>query len=259
MRLPTVRDNNAQELRAFDEVCQRLGGFEAHIGFEWVDGFLTALAAGPHLPAVDDWLPALCGDAFERAFADPEAHASALRALKTRLTVLRDQLDPEILFDQPDALRLAPLMTEWNEAERTALIAEQGLDAEEAAELQTGALWAIGFLDGVEAFPQIWTDPVDEETAGFFGELIAQVEALVLPTDSPEMAEHVARVFADGPPTRDDLIAQASYAVQDLRVYWVHHAVRPATRRVTQTAGRNDPCPCGSGKKFKKCHGAAAA
>jgi preprotein translocase subunit SecA len=23
------------------------------------------------------------------------------------------------------------------------------------------------------------------------------------------------------------------------------------------TVGRNDPCPCGSGKKFKKCHGAA--
>ena len=22
------------------------------------------------------------------------------------------------------------------------------------------------------------------------------------------------------------------------------------------TIGRNDPCPCGSGKKFKKCHGA---
>ena len=24
-------------------------------------------------------------------------------------------------------------------------------------------------------------------------------------------------------------------------------------------AGRNDPCPCGSGKKFKKCHGAVIA
>ena len=23
-----------------------------------------------------------------------------------------------------------------------------------------------------------------------------------------------------------------------------------------ETVGRNDPCPCGSGKKFKKCHGA---
>jgi preprotein translocase subunit SecA len=22
--------------------------------------------------------------------------------------------------------------------------------------------------------------------------------------------------------------------------------------------GRNDPCPCGSGKKYKKCHGATA-
>jgi preprotein translocase subunit SecA len=24
------------------------------------------------------------------------------------------------------------------------------------------------------------------------------------------------------------------------------------------TVGRNDPCPCGSGKKFKKCHGAGS-
>jgi hypothetical protein len=26
-----------------------------------------------------------------------------------------------------------------------------------------------------------------------------------------------------------------------------------------KTAGRNDPCPCGSGEKFKKCHGGANA
>ena len=30
-----------------------------------------------------------------------------------------------------------------------------------------------------------------------------------------------------------------------------------ATPVVTgQKTGRNDPCPCGSGKKYKKCHGA---
>ena len=28
--------------------------------------------------------------------------------------------------------------------------------------------------------------------------------------------------------------------------------------KVGQTPGRNDPCPCGSGKKFKKCCGAKA-
>ncbi|MDA0366418.1 MAG: SEC-C metal-binding domain-containing protein, partial [Chloroflexi bacterium] len=30
------------------------------------------------------------------------------------------------------------------------------------------------------------------------------------------------------------------------------------TVRPTQKVGRNDPCPCGSGKKYKRCHGAAA-
>ena len=28
-------------------------------------------------------------------------------------------------------------------------------------------------------------------------------------------------------------------------------------RRATPKVGRNDPCPCGSGKKFKQCHGKA--
>ncbi|HVT95938.1 MAG TPA: SEC-C metal-binding domain-containing protein, partial [Acidobacteriaceae bacterium] len=30
----------------------------------------------------------------------------------------------------------------------------------------------------------------------------------------------------------------------------------PSQRRVGDKVGRNDPCPCGSGKKYKKCHGA---
>ena len=29
-------------------------------------------------------------------------------------------------------------------------------------------------------------------------------------------------------------------------------------RRSGDKVGRNDPCPCGSGKKYKKCHGTAA-
>jgi uncharacterized protein YecA (UPF0149 family) len=29
----------------------------------------------------------------------------------------------------------------------------------------------------------------------------------------------------------------------------------PATPASIVSAGRNDPCPCGSGKKYKKCHG----
>jgi preprotein translocase subunit SecA len=32
-------------------------------------------------------------------------------------------------------------------------------------------------------------------------------------------------------------------------------ASQPVQRRTGEKVGRNDPCPCGSGKKYKKCHG----
>jgi preprotein translocase subunit SecA len=35
-------------------------------------------------------------------------------------------------------------------------------------------------------------------------------------------------------------------------------AEAPKPIRAGAKIGRNDPCPCGSGKKYKKCHGAAA-
>ncbi len=38
-----------------------------------------------------------------------------------------------------------------------------------------------------------------------------------------------------------------SYAATDYVEEW--------QRSVSAGVGRNDPCPCGSGRKFKKCHG----
>jgi preprotein translocase subunit SecA len=35
----------------------------------------------------------------------------------------------------------------------------------------------------------------------------------------------------------------------------VAEAPKPRPVRVSQKVGRNDPCPCGSGKKYKQCHG----
>ncbi len=35
-------------------------------------------------------------------------------------------------------------------------------------------------------------------------------------------------------------------------------AEQPTQRRAGEKVGRNDPCPCGSGKKYKKCHGVEA-
>jgi uncharacterized protein len=255
-RLP--RQNTESELKAFDSVCERLGGFDERIDFEWVDGFLASLAALPSPPEPAVWLPAMCEDAFERAFADPEDHARALAVLLARLKVLCDQLDPEALLDDPDLLRLDPLIGEISDADRQRLIDEDGMPAEEVAAYQTGMVWAQGMLSGVQALPALWQLPADEEASVLFEQAFDQLTALLLPPDSEEWKAHVAATYPKGDPTRDELIAEACMSVQDLRLFWVDFAPRTGTRRVEAAPGRNDPCPCGSGKKFKKCHGGAA-
>ena len=52
----------------------------------------------------------------------------------------------------------------------------------------------------------------------------------------------------------EDIIAQPKQMVEHRGD--VEDSDKPVTvRRVDQKVGRNDPCPCGSGKKYKKCHG----
>ena len=261
MKIATLAlpDSSDAELQAYDAVCERLAGFSDELNFESVDGFLTALAAGPLLPAAEDWLPALCGDAFERAFADPEDHGRGLAALQARLKVLCRQLDPEALLDQREQMRLLPLVAEFTDADRQRAVDEAGISPEDAADLQTGAAWAQGFLDALDAFPEIWVEPTDAAAVIEFSALVDQVAALLLPPGSEEAREHNAIYWPQGEPGREDLLAEACWAVQDLRLYWLDHAPKPPTRRVVPVPGRNDPCPCGSGRKYKKCCGSAAA
>jgi uncharacterized protein len=253
-----VRDNSPAEIQAFEATCDRLAGFDQGIDFEWVDGYLAALAAGPRLPEPAQWLPLMCGDAFERAFADPPDAAQAERSLLLRLKVLRDQLDPQALMEDPESLRLNPLMVEWTDADRERLVREAALPEDDARAMQTGVLWAEGFLDAVETQPDLWQSPADDESAELLEALLAQVAALVIPPGHDDLAAHLAKYHPQRAPSREDLLAEACYSVQDLRVFWVDRAPKPETRHVEAAPGRNDPCPCGSGKKYKKCHGATA-
>ncbi|MFY9511646.1 MAG: UPF0149 family protein [Rubrivivax sp.] len=259
MRLP--RNNNPAEIAAFDTVCQRLAGFDDRLSAEYVDGWMTALAAGPRAAELEAWLLAMAGDAYDRAFADPEDRHQAERALRTRAVVLADQLDPEALYDAPDALRLSPLMLVWDQAARDDLVAEGQVTAEESADFVTGGEWADGFFAAMAQYSAAWSagsDNDDEEAAALFGDLLQQVHVLRLAEGSEELKTHIQAVYGDEGADRDRLVDEACYAVQDLRLWWVEHAPKPETRRVEKTPGRNDLCPCGSGKKYKKCHGAAA-
>ena len=49
--------------------------------------------------------------------------------------------------------------------------------------------------------------------------------------------------------------AEAPEAPQAPRQVEVRQAAPEQPIRAEKTVGRNDPCPCGSGKKYKNCHG----
>ncbi len=51
-------------------------------------------------------------------------------------------------------------------------------------------------------------------------------------------------------------LGDAIWAVYNLRETWKRLGPRVETvKRAAAAPGRNDPCACGSGKKFKKCCG----
>ena len=252
-----ARNSSEAEIAALEQFCERLVGFGADISLEWVDGYLTALLASRRAIAPSEWLPAILGDAFERAFSDPADVEQAMATLLGRWNVIASQLDPASLTDEPEYLRLAPLMITYDDAARAEVVAGGHMTADEAADLlNTGALWAEGFGDAIEAFADDWPEPdLDTGDGRWYDDCLSRALAPML--SGNDLAEHLQHTYPGETLDRDQLVDDACFAVQDLRLYWLDHGPKPLTRRVKAKTGRNDTCPCGSGKKCKKCHGAA--
>jgi preprotein translocase subunit SecA len=67
--------------------------------------------------------------------------------------------------------------------------------------------------------------------------------------------DEVLDIAADEPPKKDMVTRRDPMVVGAGRTRSVSSSPVPANVDWSNV-GRNDPCPCGSGKKFKKCHGA---
>ena len=251
-----ARQSTEAEIAALEQVCDRLANFGVDISLEWVDGYLTALLASRRVIAPSEWLPLLFGDDFSRVFADPDDVQQAMAALMARWNVIASQLDVDSLLDDPETVRLSPLMVSFDDTARAEVVAAGHMTADEADDqLQTGALWAEGFMQAIDDFGDDWPDlDTDTEDGRWFDDCFSRLLALTLSRE--HLAEHQAEHYPGETLERDQLIDEALFAVQDLRLFWLDHAAKPETRRVEPTPGRNDPCHCGSGKKFKKCHGA---
>lgn len=95
------------------------------------------------------------------------------------------------------------------------------------------------------------------ESSEWLGLTIHQTE-LGGEKDEKGLVHFTARFRTNG--EERDHIEAAVFSREEGR--WVYSGyIQPkgtTVRRETPKVGRNDPCPCGSGKKFKKCCGVAA-
>jgi uncharacterized protein len=116
------------------------------------------------------------------------------------------------------------------------------------------AAWCEGYVVGVALAEPDWYSAGDHET----------VEELLFPfmALSGRLKEHALRSGEPWPGPADeaklmDGAREAFYdTVEEAWHYWFDSRVnRVPQRREAPKVGRNDPCPCGSGKKFKACCG----
>jgi uncharacterized protein len=118
-------------------------------------------------------------------------------------------------------------------------------------------VWALGFMFVVEAWPEELAAPRDKEAVKW---LNGALECIVAITEDDNEPATLSVFDDDGPPSmslkRLNEFADAVWAVYDLRELWRNLGPRVETIHRVATPGRNDPCSCGSGKKYKKCCGA---
>lgn len=218
--------------------------------WEFCEGFLAALVCCRRVISADEYWPALLGAGFQ-----PMAHMAFVYRWRQRWAEVAQALD-EPVEDLDDARCYHPELVDMRglalDHART-----HPENAHACANLPAYAQnWALGFLTAVEAWPDDWRAPRDPDTARMLEAALADLH-IVAGDDSgpPTVSMH----REDGPASiserRLDDLAAAIWAVYDLRQLWQSLGPRAMPERKTHMPGRNDPCPCGSGQKFKKCHG----
>ena len=218
--------------------------------WEFCEGFLAALVCSRRAIAPQEYWPVLLGESF-----NPVAHMEFVWRWQRRWSEVAAALDAPVqtLEDertfQPEVLDTRGAVLALPEAER----GETDMEALPAY----AQVWALGFMYAVENWPDEWLPPRDPEAAQM---LDRALEAIVALTEGDAAKPTISMFAEDGPPSvserRLDDFGAAIWAVYDLRQLWKSLGPRADAVRKPPEPGRNDPCPCGSGKKYKKCHGA---
>jgi uncharacterized protein len=267
-------DNSLMSQDEYDELFERMAHEdlpEDCMSAEQADGYMTACAIGPDMPGVHEWLPAILGKEELPILPDEAAQERLLHLLLRRW---RDILD-RVRITKDQATIDTIFMPLFGEVDPNDLITPYRLDKTGMRiGCWKGKDWAQGFRQAM------FDDPVWELLFNDKEHLL--LVGIIMLIDQGYNSDKPEFQLEDMP----DLLGNLVVCVLALRDYWrnynrdVSAGKRPpylpgwndidfgAAERYASTGqglpfmrteekiGRNDPCLCGSGKKYKKCCGA---
>jgi uncharacterized protein len=214
----------AEAIRLGEDEVRWLGGFlfSAHVApdalnVEQLDGFFTALAAGPVMVPPSEYRKVLWGGDGEPRYDSAEQAQLVEDLLSRHWNTISMRL--QAMFPIDPLVFPVPLE-------------------------EKGRAWVEGFITGMDLRQKEW-DPIFRHEAGTF---VWPILSLIADELDPE-AKPVTRE------ERAEILALLPINVMGIAAFWS----RPASRRIpvrSEKIGRNEPCPCGSGRKYKKCCGA---
>jgi uncharacterized protein len=209
-------------LDRIDEEADTLGRDEGVLDISELDGLFTALVSGPVLTVPSQWLPVVWGD-FEPVWDSQEEFEEIFSLMIRHMNGIA-----HLLMEYPEEFE--PMFLGREVEGNTCTIVDE---------------WCDGYLRGVELAEKDWITGGEELAA-----LLVPVFAFTEKTqwrahdlDYEEMVK-VQQAIAGN--------------VRRIHAYWLgprsdDAPLNQPARRSTPRVGRNDPCPCGSGKKYKKC------
>jgi uncharacterized protein len=200
----------------------------------WLDGLIAAVVVAPEEP--DDWLDHIWADGALGRLTPAQA--------KDIETLVEDHYCHvlDVLFESPH-------------------IYSPHLHGA-TGEVEAAAQWAAGFRSGIRLNPEPWRPLIDDDASRV---LLAAVFCLEREEDLPE-EEKAEFPFRDISPARREEMRRMTAGMLPDIVRGLHEFSlaldadleddcfgEPPHTRTSPKTGRNDPCPCGSGKKYKKC------
>jgi len=198
-----------------------------------LDGFFTALVIGPVTVLPSTWLPYIwdmSGSGEEPKF---ETDDQAQRIMELLMKMMNSIVT--LLSKYPDEYEPLPETIEHESEETRDFFIK---------------LWATGFMIGVNCNNSDWELLINNKHSSV---LLSAIYMLSVRFDDPVPL-----------PTKKfrEVWEKVPDCVREINKFWFpyrrHELARVkgmALATEAERIGRNEPCPCGSGKKFKKCCG----